>query len=75
MDRRHYDPDKLKAARTAAGKTQQGVANELKVDRQTIFRAEAGTSASFELLASMCLLYGLAVTDVVLPHPDIAPAA
>jgi transcriptional regulator with XRE-family HTH domain len=74
MDARHYDPKVLVKARQDARKTQQDVAEDLKVDRQTIYRAEAGTNVSYELLAGMCKVYGLPMTDVILPYPELASA-
>lgn len=72
MDLRHYDPAKLIAAREEEGKSQEEIAAALNVNRQTIYRAEAGKNASFELLAAYCALYGIPVTDVINPHPDLA---
>lgn len=73
MDSRHYDPAKLASGRRSANLTQQQVAEAINKDRQTIYRAEAGTNASFELLAELCRLYKIPVTDVILPHPDLSP--
>jgi len=74
MDSRHYYSSKLIDAREKNKRTQQEVADLLNVDRQTIYRAEAGKNASFELLAGMCRVYGLPMTDVIIPHPEITAA-
>lgn len=71
MDSRHYNPQKLIDARVLQGKSQQQIAEEVKVDRQTIYRAEAGTSISFELLSKLCAHYQMPVTLVIFPFPVI----
>lgn len=70
MDLRHYDPKQLVEAREKDGKSQEELATLLNVNRQTIYRAEAGKSASFELLADYCRIYGIAVTEIIKPHPE-----
>ena len=70
MDSRHYNPKILVEAREKKRKTQQNIADLLKVDRQTIYRVEAGTSASFEILASICGVYEIPLTDVIYPYPN-----
>lgn len=74
MDMRHYDPRPLIAARTAAGKSQEETAESLKVNRQTVYRIEAGISVSFELLSAYCSLYGIPVTSVIYPFTQDAAA-
>lgn len=74
MDSRHYDPTKLIAAREQDGKSQEWIAKALRVNRQTIYRAEAGKNASFELLAAYCALYAIPMTDVIFPFPELASA-
>lgn len=74
MDARHYNHRKLVEARELRGKTQQHIADELNVDRQTIYRAEAGKSVSFELLSDLCVYYQLPMTTVILPFPEAAAA-
>ena len=71
MDSRHYDPSLLIRAREADGKSQEEVANTLSVNRQTIYRIEAGKNASFDILARYCMLYGIKVTDVIYPSPRV----
>jgi DNA-binding XRE family transcriptional regulator len=70
MDSRHYNPSKLVEARELIGKTQQDMANALSVDRQTIYRAEAGKAISYELLAQLCVFYRVPITSVILPFPE-----
>jgi transcriptional regulator with XRE-family HTH domain len=72
MDSTHYNPRKLVEARELQGKTQQQIADILNVDRQTIYRAEAGKSVSFELLAQLCRHYQMPVTGVIVPFPETA---
>lgn len=67
MDATHYDPQKLVKARELLDKTQQEIATELNVDRQTIYRAEAGASVSYELLSKMCAFYRIPMTNIVYP--------
>jgi len=74
MDSRHYYHSKLAEARELRGKSQQEIADELKVDRQTIYRAEAGKSVSYELLAALCGLYEIPMTNVIVARPELAPA-
>ncbi len=75
MDSRHYNHSKLIEARELLGKTQQDIADELNVDRQTIYRAEAGKSVSYELLAALCAYYRVPMNTVVIPFPDLATTA
>lgn len=74
MDARHYNHSKLVEARELLGKTQQDIADELSVDRQTIYRAEAGKAVSYELLAQMCAFYRMPMTLVVIDFPELATA-
>jgi len=74
MDARHYYHNKLAEARTLRGKTQQEIANEMQVDRQTIYRAEKGETVSYELLAKLCNYYSIPMTVVVIPTPDLCAA-
>ncbi len=74
MDARHYNHTKLIEARELLGKTQQDIADLLNVDRQTIYRAEAGKAVSYELLAALCGYYRLPMTSVVVPFPEMAVA-
>lgn len=72
MNSQHYYNKKLVDARELLGKTQQDIADALSVDRQTIYRAEAGTNASYELLVRMCRFYRIPMTNVVIAEPEIA---
>jgi DNA-binding XRE family transcriptional regulator len=74
MDSKHYDPRKLTAARERSGRTQQEMADMLNVHRQTICRAEAGKTASYDLLVSLCMAYGIAITDILEPYPATVAA-
>ncbi|MGE3953535.1 MAG: helix-turn-helix transcriptional regulator [Pyrinomonadaceae bacterium] len=71
MDSRHYLHFKLIEARKLIGKSQQAIADEMGVDRQTIYRAEKGESVSYELLAQMCAYYRIPMNTVVIPFPEI----
>lgn len=70
MDSRHYYNNKLTEARELLGKTQQEIADALNVDRQTIYRAETGKNASYELLTRLCAFYRIPMTIVVVPTPS-----
>lgn len=72
MDSRHYHYQKLTEARELQGKTQQDVADELNVDRQTVYRAEAGKAASYELLVKLAALYRLPMTVLIIDFPEVA---
>jgi len=74
MTKDHYYNTKLKDARTARKLSMQNVADELGVDRQTVFRAEAGKSAGYELLVQMCGLYEIPMNEIVVPKPEAAAA-
>lgn len=74
MDARHYHCEKLGEARELLGKTQQDIADELNVDRQTIYRAEAGKAASYELLVQLCRYYRIPMTNIVVAHPEMQAA-
>ncbi len=69
MNTKHYDPEKLKRHRELEGLTQEQVATRLNVHRQTIYRAESGIAASYELLCSMCELYNAPVLSVLRSRP------
>lgn len=69
MNSRHYDPEKLKKLREDKDLTQEQVAVTLNVHRQTIFRAEAGQNASYELLCALCDLYDQEVVSLLYPRP------
>lgn len=72
MNLNHYDPKKLKDARKLIGMSLQEVATIIGVDRQTIYRAEAGQSVSYELLASLCGFYRIPMTGIVYPNPPLS---
>jgi len=73
MNSQHYNADKLKQLREGKGLTQNQAAEALSVDRQTIYRAEAGLSASYELLCSLADLYEVEVISLLHPRP-VAPS-
>jgi transcriptional regulator with XRE-family HTH domain len=75
MDAKHYNPKILVKAREEKQKTQQNIADLLKVDRQTIYRVEAGITASYDILAAICAVYELPLTEVIYPFPNVAIAA
>lgn len=74
MTKDHYYNAKLKAAREAQGLSMQSIAAKLDVDRQTIYRAEAGISVGYELLVEMCDLYQIKMDEIVIPNPKAATA-
>lgn len=69
MDARHYNPDALKALRRVRGESQEQLATKLNVKRQTIYRVEAGESASYEILCKIASHYGVNVVSVLYPQP------
>jgi len=69
MNATHYNHQKLKALREARGWAQSDVAKRVDCDRQTIYRLEKGTQASYELLCQLAALYALPVTDLLHPFP------
>ena len=73
MDKTYYDHEKLENARKLRGKSQQEIAEEIGVDRQTIHRAETGKNASYELLVKLCRYYEIPMTNLVIPFPLSAP--
>ena len=75
MNAQHYDCDRLKELREFRRLTQAEVADRLGVNRQTVYRAEAGVSASYELLCDLCALYQEDVLTLLRPKPVEAMAA
>jgi transcriptional regulator with XRE-family HTH domain len=70
MDARHYNHAQLKSLRELKGLTQKQVAERLKVDRQTVYRVEAGGNVSYELLSDLCDLYGVDVRRLLHPRSN-----
>jgi transcriptional regulator with XRE-family HTH domain len=68
MNARHYDHDKLKKLRESRNLTQKQVAVAVNVDRQTVYRAEAGDQAGYDLLCDLCELYGVSILAVIRPQ-------
>lgn len=75
MDSRHYNNEKLKRAREAAGLTQEQVAELLNVHKETISRADRGTVASYELLVQICAICKIGIKDILYDSPELATAA
>jgi transcriptional regulator with XRE-family HTH domain len=75
MNSQHYDCEHLKSLREAKGLTQKQVGEALDIDRQTVFRAESGVSASYELLCALADLYEVEVVSLLYPHPLTASAS
>jgi transcriptional regulator with XRE-family HTH domain len=75
MNAQHYDHDRLKEMREGRRLTQLEVAEQLEIDRQTVYRAEAGKSASYELLCDLCDLYQEDVLTLLRPRQVEAAAA
>jgi transcriptional regulator with XRE-family HTH domain len=75
MNAQHYDCDRLKEIREERGLTQLEVAERLGIDRQTVYRAEAGKSASYELLWDLCSLYQEDILTLLRPQRIEAVAA
>ena len=69
MNGKHYNPQKLVEWRDEFGKTQVKVAEIIGVERNTISRAETGKVASYELLATLCKIYGKSIHDLTYSNP------
>lgn len=69
MNGNHYNPKKLVEWREEFGKTQDKVAELIGVERNTISRAETGKVASYELLATLCRIYGKSTHDLIYSNP------
>lgn len=74
MDSRHYNNEKLKQLRESRNLTQKQVAEVIGRDRQTVFRAESGQSASYELLCAFAQVYSVDVVAFLYRQP-LAKAA
>lgn len=68
MNARHYNHEKLKKVRESQGLTQKQVADALDVDVQTIYRAENGKAAGYDLLCDLCDLYSVSILSVIHPR-------
>jgi transcriptional regulator with XRE-family HTH domain len=75
MNAQHYDCLRLKEIREARRLTQAEVAERLGINRQTVYRAESGASASYELLCELCALYQEDVLALLRPQRVEAMAA
>lgn len=64
-----YNSERLKKLREKQGLTQQEVADALEVNRQTVYRAEAGRLASYKLLCAFAVFYQVQVSSLLLPRP------
>jgi transcriptional regulator with XRE-family HTH domain len=69
MDSRHYNPKRLVELREEKGLTQETVAAQLNVQRETISRVERGKVASYDILCDYTGLLGVNVTDILHPRP------
>ncbi len=72
MDALHYDPDLLREWREERGLSVAEAADAARCARMTVYRAEKGSFASFELLARLAALYGHPVS--LLLRDRIEPA-
>jgi transcriptional regulator with XRE-family HTH domain len=74
MDSTFYDNKTLAQMRELRKQSQLAVANELGLTTMTIQRAEKGKQVSFRVIAMLCNYYGIPVTSVIYPHPELAAA-
>lgn len=65
MDKQHYNPEILAAARKEKT-TQKELAEALGVTEMTIYRAEKGESVSYELLSEICRSIGINVKQILI---------
>ncbi len=70
LDRITIRPELLRAARNRAGLTQAEAARLLGLSRQTLWSYERGRGLpSANVLARICVLYGVTPQDLVRPQP------
>lgn len=69
MNAEHYNPTILAEARKKKF-TRKELAETLDVAEMTIYRAEKGLGASFELLSDMCREIGVDVKNILVSTPD-----
>lgn len=74
MDSKHYNAKQLVKLRQDLRLSQQQVANAVSVDRQTIYRVEAGRSTSYELLAQLCAYYKIPMHEILYSFPETVAA-
>lgn len=75
MNKKHYNHELLRVWRRQRGLTLRQVANEIGVERNTIWRIEAGRSASYETLYKLCGFYGGSMADLLYLNKPAAMAA
>lgn len=71
MKAEDYKIEKLKALRAKKKLTQKQVAEAVGHDRQTIYRAETGKGAGFQLLCKLAEFYDVPVTSLLKPRPTV----
>lgn len=69
MNAEHYNPELLATARKKK-LTQKELAEKLDVTEMTIYRAEKGQGASYELLSDICREIGIDVKDILISTPN-----
>lgn len=66
MNSNDYNNRELERLREEKRLTQQAVAEAVSVDRNTIYRAEAGTSCSYKLLRRLADFYEVDIVSLVI---------
>lgn len=69
MNLKHYNPKKFVDCRENKNWTQDFVAGQLNVARETIIRIESGKNASYEILCEYAQLFDLDITYFLYPRP------
>lgn len=65
MNASHYNSAKLALAREQKQLTQKNIAEKLGVTEMTVYRAEKGINASYELLVKFCELVDLDIREIL----------
>jgi transcriptional regulator with XRE-family HTH domain len=72
MNASHYDHEALERLRESKNRSREEIAQEIGVKRMTLYRAEKGIVASYELLCALARCYGVPVTSFLYPLPKQA---
>lgn len=72
MNATHYRHEELKRLRNAQRRSVIEVAEALGKERMSIYRAENGTSVSYELLCDLARYYEVPVVSLLYPVPQVS---
>jgi transcriptional regulator with XRE-family HTH domain len=68
MNRRHYDPERLRKLREAEGLSIRGLAKQLRVNHMSVQRAENG-NVSIDTLCLLANYFNVPVTRFIYERP------